>query len=114
MVVLELCQERRIAFSCARHVVATFPNEDQHELDLFWLVQSARPVCIECKSGEFRPLIAKYSGLRKRLGLAKEEFVLCIAGLPDQQASGLTSMYDLTLVSEQGLKAHLATLVPGP
>ncbi len=114
MVVLDLCQERRIAFSCARHVVATFPNEDQHELDLFWLVQSARPVCIECKSGEFRPLIAKYSGLRKRLGLAKEEFVLCIAGLPDQQASGLTSMYDLTLVSEQGLRAHLASLVPGP
>lgn len=110
MEVLELCQERRIAFSCARNLSVAFPNEDLHELDLFWLIDAKRPVCIECKSGEFRPLIRKYSGLRKRLGLAKEEFVLCIAGLSDEQASGLTSMYDLTLVSERGLKAHLASL----
>lgn len=111
MEVLELCQERRIVFSCARNLSVVFPNEDLHELDLFWLINADRPVCIECKTGEFRPLIVKYSGLRKRLGLAKEQFVLCVAGLPDEQANGLSSMYDLTLVSERGLKAHLASLV---
>jgi len=110
METLELCQERRIVFSCERNLSVVFPNEDLHELDLFWLINADRPVCIECKTGEFRPLIAKYSRLRTRLGLAKEQFVLCIAGLPDEQAGGLSSMYDLTLVSERGLKAHLATL----
>lgn len=110
MEVLALCQEKRIAFSCARNLSVVFPNEDLHELDLFWLINTERPVCIECKTGEFRPWISKYSGLRKRLGLAKEQFVLCIAGLPDEQANGLTSMYDVTLVSERGLKPHLASL----
>ena len=85
MEVLALCQEKRIAFSCARNLSVVFPNEDLHELDLFWLINTERPVCIECKTGEFRPWISKYSGLRKRLGLAKEQFVLCIAGLPDER-----------------------------
>jgi hypothetical protein len=111
MQILALCQERRIAFSCARNLHVVFPNEDLHELDLFWLINAERPVCIECKTGEFRPLINKYSGLRKRLGLSKESFVLCVAGLPNEQASGLTSMYDITLTNELGLKAHLASLV---
>ncbi|HYN78766.1 MAG TPA: hypothetical protein VES73_13365 [Lamprocystis sp. (in: g-proteobacteria)] len=111
MEVLELCQQGRIAFSCARNLSVSFPNEDLHELDLFWLVNADRPVCIECKTGEFRSLITKYSGLRKRLGLTKEQFVLCVAGLPDDQASGLSSMYDITLTSERGLKAHLASMI---
>lgn len=110
MQVLELCQERRIAFSCARNLSVVFPNEDLHELDLFWLVNSERPVCIECKTGEFRSLIGKYSGLRRRLDLPKERFVLCVASLTDDQANGLNSMYDITLTNERGLKAHLATL----
>jgi hypothetical protein len=111
MQILGLCQERRISFACARNLSIVFPNEDLHELDLFWLINAERPVCIECKTGEFRSLIGKYGGLRKRLGLAKEQFVLCVAGLTDEQASGLTSMYDITLTSERGIRSHLASLV---
>lgn len=111
MQVLVLCQERKITFSCARNLSVVFPNEDSHELDLFWLVDASQPVCFECKTGEFRSLINKYSGLRKRLGLTKEQFVLCVAGLPDDQANGLSSMYDITLVSEKGVKAYLASLM---
>jgi hypothetical protein len=111
MQVLELCQEGRIPFACARNLSVVFPNEDLHELDLFWLVNAERPVCIECKTGEFRSLITKYSGLRKRLGLTKDQFVLCVAGLPEDQAKGLTSMYDITLTNEAGVKGHLASLM---
>jgi hypothetical protein len=111
MEVLALSQERSITFSCARNLSVVFPNSDLHELDLFWLVNTHQPVCIECKTGEFRPLMEKYSGLRKRLGLAKEQFVLCVANLSDDQAAGLTSMYDITIVSERGLKTHLASLI---
>ncbi len=111
MEILALSKETSVAFSCARNLSVVFPNEDLHELDLFWLVNAERPVCIECKTGEFRPLISKYSGLRKRLGLSKAQFVLCVAGLPEDQASGLSSMYDITLVSERGLRAHLASMI---
>lgn len=111
MQILGLCQERRITFACARNLSIVFPNEDLHELDVFWLVNAERPICVECKIGEFRSLITKYSNLRKRLGLSKAQFVLCVAGLPDEQANGLTSMYDITLTNERGLPAHLASLV---
>lgn len=111
MEVLSLSRERSIAFSCARNLSVVFPNEDLHELDLFWLVSAKQPICIECKTGEFRQLLPKYSRLRKRLGLAKDQFVLCVAGLPKEQATGLSSMHDLAIVSERGLKEHLASLI---
>ena len=111
MEVLKLCQEQGIAVSCTRNISVVFANEDLHELDVVWLIGSDRPVCIECKAGEFRPLINKYSVLRKRLGLKKEQFVLCVAGLAEDQASGLTSMYDITLVSEKGIRTHLESLL---
>ena len=111
MQVLELCQESRIRLSCARNLSLTFSNEDAHELDVFCILNEKVPVCIECKSGEFRPVIDKYISLRKRLGLGKTQFILCVAGLPDDQAAGLSSMYDLTFVSERGLRIHLESLV---
>jgi len=35
---------------------------------------------------------------------------LCITGLGDEHARGLTAMYDLTFVNERELAAHLARL----
>lgn len=110
MQVLEMCQEQRTAFSCTRNLSLVFANEDRHELDVFFILNGKVPVCIECKSGEFRQTIDKYVVLRKRLGLEKAQFIVCVAGLPDDQANGLSSMYDLTFVSEQGLRPHLELL----
>jgi hypothetical protein len=78
---------------------------------VFFILNGKVPVCIECKSGEFRQSIDKYTGLRKRLGLEKAQFIVCVAGLPGDQASGLSSMYDLTFVNEQDLRPHLERLV---
>lgn len=111
MQVLELCQERNIAFSCARNLSIVFANEDLHELDVFFLLNGTTTICIECKTGEFRQSIDKYGTLRKRLGLTKEQFIVCVLGLPDDQASGLSSMYDLTFVSEKSLIPHVARLL---
>jgi hypothetical protein len=111
MQVLALCQERNIPFSCARNLSIVFANEDLHELDVFFLLNSKTTLCIECKTGEFRQSIDKYVTLRKRLGLTKEQFIVCVLGLPDDQASGLSSMYDLTFVSEKGLIPHVARLL---
>lgn len=111
MQVLEVCQVARKQVSCARNLTLTFPNEDIHELDVFFVLNGNEPVCIECKSGEFRPTIDKYVGLRKRLGLDPSRFVICVAGLPEDQAVGLGSMYDLTFVNESGLRRHLESLI---
>jgi hypothetical protein len=111
MRVLEFCQTNHLDFSCARNLSVVFANEDLHELDVFFILGGNKPLCIECKTGEFRPSIDKYATLRKRLGLNKAQFVICVLGLPDEQASGLSSMYDLSFVNEQGLTAHLERML---
>lgn len=111
MKVLEFCQKQRLTFSCARNVSVVFANEDLHELDVFFLINGNTPVCIECKTGEFRPSIDKYTTLRKRLGLQKSQFIICVLGFSDDQANGLSSMYDLTFVNERSLQDQLGRLL---
>jgi len=111
MQILEFSQKNRLHFSCARNLSLVFANEDLHELDVFLILNGNKPICIECKTGEFRPSIDKYATLRKRLGLEKSQFIICVLGLPDEQASGLSSMYDLSFVNERGLAEHFARLL---
>ena len=108
---IELAQQRGKDFSCARGVKVVFPNEDLHELDVVCLPAGQPPICIECKSGEFRRDIDKYLRLRKRLGLDRHRFVICAADLTQEQAAGLTAMYELTFVNLETLAPHLATLL---
>jgi len=65
MKLLEYFQEKQLPTSCVRNLIVKFPNEDSHELDVFFLVNNSIPVCIECKSGEFRQHIDKYSNADK-------------------------------------------------
>lgn len=109
--VIEQTQQRSLSFSCARSVKVVFPNEDLHELDVVCLPEGHPPICIECKSGEFRRDIDKYLRLRKRLGMDRQHFVICAADLTQEQAAGLTAMYELTFVNLETLAPHLATLL---
>ena len=108
---IEHAQQRGRDFSCARGVKVVFPNEDLHELDVVLLPKDQAPICIECKSGEFRRDIDKYLRLRKRLGLDRNRFVICAADLTQEQAAGLTSMYELTFVNLETLPPHLDKLL---
>ena len=108
---LQHLQSRQIGFSCARGVQVVFANEDLHELDVVALPEGQAPICIECKSGEFRRDIDKYQRLRKRLGLERNRFIICSTDITAEQATGLTAMYDLTFVNLSSLKPHLTTLV---
>lgn len=107
MALIRQFQESGKAFSCGRGVKVVFPNEDLHELDVIGLPVGQAPICIECKSGEFRRDIEKYVRLRKRLGLDKSRFILCAADLSGEQAAGLSGMYELSFVNLRGLAAHL-------
>lgn len=97
--------------SCARSAKVVFPNEDLHELDVVALPAGQQPICIECKSGEFRRDIDKYLRLKKRLGLDRGRFVICSAELNDEQAAGLSAMYELSFVNLQTLAPHLQRLI---
>jgi hypothetical protein len=110
MTCLSYSKERNKRFSCARNLSITLQNNESFELDVFMLIDGNVPVCIECKTGEFRQNIDKYLTLRKRLGLNSKNFVMCVTGLSDEHAKGLTAMYDLTFVNEQELAAQLARL----
>lgn len=107
---LHYAKARGQRFSCARGLMLTLSNGDTCELDVFMLIDGQTPICIECKSGEFRQNIDRYLALKKRLGLEGRQFVMCIAGLEEDKARAYTAMYDLSFVNEQGLADHLARL----
>lgn len=111
MQVLALKDGNRSAVAYARNVQVVFPNEDLHELDVVCLPAGQAPICIECKSGEFRREIDKYLRLSKRLGLPKERFIVCSTELTEEQAQGLTAMYELSFVNLQTLKKHLQKIM---
>ena len=102
-------KERKQRFSCARGLKLDLGKET-HELDVFMLIDGKTPVCIECKSGEFRQNIDLYLALKKRLGLERRQFLMCIAGLEDEKARAFSAMYDLSFTNERGLAEQLAQL----
>ncbi len=112
MKMLEFFSAQKITPSCARGLNISFPNGSSNELDLFFLLEERTPVCIECKTGEFRHDINKYLSLRKQLNIDKSQFILCVFGLSAEQAQGMTSMYDITFVNEKTLINHIQTLFP--
>ncbi|MCP3888290.1 MAG: DUF1887 family protein [Desulfobulbaceae bacterium] len=111
MKLLESFRDKQLATSCLRNLLVTFPNEDSHELDVLFLVNNSIPICVECKTGEFRQDIEKYSKLRKRLKIDKTQFLLCVVGLSQEQTQGLTAMYDVTFVNERTFLQHVETLL---
>ena len=107
MKLLEFFRDNKIEASCMRNLEVSFPNGISHELDIFFLTENDTPFCVECKSGEFRHDIDKYLKLRAQLNIDKNQFVICIFGLSQEQAQGMTSMYDLTFTNEADLIGHI-------
>ena len=110
MSALRHAKEHKRRFSCARGLKLALANGDNHELDVFMLIDGTTPVCIECKSGEFRQDIDRYLALKKRLGMARKQFIMCIAGLEDEKTRAFSAMYDLSFTNERGLSQQLASL----
>ncbi len=64
MKIADLCHQRKINFSCTRNMIINLPDDNKYEIDVFFLINDA-PLFIECKSGEYREFIDKYSKLKK-------------------------------------------------
>ncbi|MCM8613742.1 hypothetical protein [Accumulibacter sp.] len=111
MTCVEQATARGKRFACARNLGLRFSDGEQQEVDVVLLLDGQLPILIECKSGEYRQDIDKCVGLRKRLGLGGQHLVVCVAGLEDEMARGLTAMYDLSFVSERGLVQFIERIV---
>ena len=112
MKVLNSFLEQGVPVSCLRRFHVNFPNEDKFEIDGFFLIGNEIPVCIECKTGEFRQDIKKFSFLRKKLNLDRTQFLVCAIGLNETQIQGFNSMYDVTFANESNFLQYVQRLVP--
>lgn len=108
---LEQLKAKNCSFSCARGVKVTFSNEDLHEIDVMALVNNKTPIYIECKTGEFRREIDKFLKLKARLNLTRQQFIVCATDLTEEQANGLSVMYDLTFANLKTLPMKLQVLL---
>lgn len=111
MKLLEFFRDKKINPACARSLDISFSGGNSNELDIFFLTEKGIPVCVECKTGEFRHDITKYLSLRKQLNIEKKQFVICVFGLSQEQAQGMSSMYELTFVNENTLINHMQTVI---
>lgn len=101
MKIAALCHERNINFSCTRNMKICLPDDnDKYEIDVFFLIDNS-PLFIECKSGEYREFIDKYSKLRRKLFIPKPYFLMLTLGVDDERVKGLTAMFDITFVNEK-------------
>lgn len=105
---LQYAKARKKRFSCARKLVVSLQNNERYEIDVFMLIDGNLPICVECKTGEFRQDIDRFLTLRKRLGINGKNFIMCVTGLGEEQARGLTTMYDMTFTNELELATQLA------
>jgi phage FluMu protein Com len=111
MKLLEFFSNNKINPAFSRNLNITFSSNNSYELDLFLLTEKDIPICIECKTGEFRQDIDKYLTLRKQLNIEKNLLVICVFGLSQEQAQGMSSMYDLTFINESNLLDHIQTII---
>lgn len=111
MVGLRVCQERNIKFSCTRNMTLSFPSNENREIDVFLLINNSQPIYIECKTGDFRQDLDKFVALRKRLAIDQRYFILCVAGLDDEQCNGMSAMYGMTFLNTQTPGQYLTTLL---
>jgi hypothetical protein len=108
---VEQLKAKKRNYSCGRGIKVVFHNEDLHEIDVMAVVDGQAPIFIECKTGEFRRDIDKFLRLKKRLGLTRHQFIICASDLTDEQAAGLSAMYELTFANLSTLAAKLQALL---
>jgi hypothetical protein len=110
MMLLDRFEKQDIPYTLIKGLKITHNNREKNELDIFFIIGDI-PVCIECKSGEFRRDIDKYLKLRKRLKLDKKHFIICAIGLDNIQTDGLTNTFDITFTNQNNLLQYIDTIV---
>ena len=111
MKILNFLRENGVPTACLRSFHIAFTNREKYEIDGLFLIRNEMPLVVECKTGEFRHDIHKYSILRKKLNLHKAQFMICAIGLNDKQIQGFNSMYDVTFANESNFLDHVGKFI---
>jgi hypothetical protein len=91
-------------FENMANTIISLPNQDDFELDLLYWVEGKRlPLWIECKTGDYKDSLDKYSNFRRILNVPKQNAILVVLGISDDKAKSLTASHDITIVNEQAL-----------
>jgi hypothetical protein len=93
-------------FSCLKNFQARFPNGDSYELDLFFLVEGRIPLWVECKSGEFRNAIGKYTQMRGQMRLERPNMLLLALEVPDDRLAGMSSTFDTVMSNHRSFLGY--------
>ncbi len=103
-------RSRNLPHEVVRGLQVVLPNGDQTELDVLVLVQG-RVFWFETKTGDFQAHIAKYSKLKKTLGLSAKESFLVLLGVDKARARELSALHNVTVVNQATfLEAFLEAL----
>jgi hypothetical protein len=106
-----LLSSKKITFSSLKNFIFNFENGEKHEADVFFVLPKNKPLWIECKSGEFRQDIQKYTKICKTLNIPKENFLLLVLDESDEKMIGLSNTFDITFVSEKNFLNYIEKLL---
>jgi len=106
-----LLSSKKITFSSLKNFIFNFENGEKHEADVFFVLPKNKPLWIECKSGEFRQDIQKYTKICKTLNIQKENFLLLVLDESDEKMIGLSNTFDITFVSEKNFLNYIEKLL---
>lgn len=109
MKIIDLCQKKKWSYSCTRNMTINFESNNQYEIDVFFLINE-KPLFIECKSGEYREYIDKYSKLRKKLFIDKSRYLFLILETDSNKTEGLSTMFDMTFLNQDKLVDYVSKL----
>ncbi|MBX3054411.1 MAG: hypothetical protein KF753_23260, partial [Caldilineaceae bacterium] len=96
---VDLLTADQLTYTCLLNPQITFPNGDDFELDLLFLVDS-QPLWIECKTGDYAAYITKYSEAKKLLSVPSERSLLVILDIPNELTDNLTDLYEIIVTNE--------------
>ncbi|MCK6403736.1 MAG: hypothetical protein L6Q74_17820 [Sphaerotilus natans subsp. sulfidivorans] len=98
-------------FSVGRDIGLSWPKDDGHKLDALFLLDSRRPLALQCLTGDPAPHVDRLLHLRDRLGIDPAHYLLCAADLSVRQAESLTQRTGLPVATLDTLKPMLRETV---
>jgi predicted nucleic acid-binding Zn-ribbon protein len=101
-----------VEFSVAREISLSWPKDEGHVLDLVFLVGQGMPLFIQCRTGDITPQIDRLLHVRRRLGIAAENYLLCVSDMSEPQIEALSHRHDLFIATPRTLKAWFETHLP--
>lgn len=108
--ILSLLSQNGLEFTCLLNPQITFPNGDDFELDLLFLIDD-QPLWVECKTGDYQAYITKYSDTRRLLSIPKSRAILVILDIPNDLTANLTNLYDITVANENNFLEKICAAI---